>query len=163
MITKGKKYLITGGTGVVGYSLCKRILSLGGHVVVISRSESKLKKLKVKLFKNIIIFIQDLVIGNCHVFKKKVFNWTYGPIIFEKNNSSDIFSALNDLLISEKAVPNAWSHPIYSGEPKVMEKKLFFLWKIFQRKDIIFIKILIKTVVEKILNDLKKGVGKLSK
>ena len=63
------------------------------------------------------------ILKNMPGLKKKVFNWTYGPVIFEKNNSSDIFSALNDLLISEKAVPNAWSHPIYSGEPKVMDKK----------------------------------------
>ena len=39
MITKGKKYLITGGTGVIGYSLCERIISMGGHVIVLSRSE----------------------------------------------------------------------------------------------------------------------------
>jgi lipid II:glycine glycyltransferase (peptidoglycan interpeptide bridge formation enzyme) len=55
--------------------------------------------------------------------KKKSFSWTYGPIIFEKNDSVKIYSALNDFLISEKAVPNAWSHPIYSGEPSIMKKK----------------------------------------
>jgi lipid II:glycine glycyltransferase (peptidoglycan interpeptide bridge formation enzyme) len=55
--------------------------------------------------------------------KKKSFNWTYGPIIFEKKNSEKIYSVLNDYLISEKGVPNAWSHPIYSGEPLAMKKK----------------------------------------
>ena len=58
MITKGKKYLITGGTGVIGDTLCKRILSLGGQVVVMSRSENKLKKLKEK-YNEI-----EIVIGN---------------------------------------------------------------------------------------------------
>ena len=58
MITKGKKYLITGGTGVIGDTLCKRILSLGGQVVVMSRSENKLKKLKEKYNKI------EIVIGN---------------------------------------------------------------------------------------------------
>ena len=48
MITRGKKYLITGGTGVIGYSLCKRILNMGGRVIVLSHSESKLNKLKDK-------------------------------------------------------------------------------------------------------------------
>ena len=48
MITKDKSYLITGGTGVVGHSLCKRILDMGGKVVVLSRSKSKLKELKEK-------------------------------------------------------------------------------------------------------------------
>ena len=58
MITRGKKYLITGGTGVIGDTLCKRILSLGGQVVVMSRSENKLKKLKEKYNKI------EIVIGN---------------------------------------------------------------------------------------------------
>ena len=49
MITKGKKYLITGGTGVIGYSLCRKILNLGGQVVVMSRSKKKLIELQKEL------------------------------------------------------------------------------------------------------------------
>jgi len=48
MITRGKNYLITGGTGVIGYFLCERILSMGGQVIVLSRSKIKLDKLKEK-------------------------------------------------------------------------------------------------------------------
>tara|TARA_R100000988_G_C3991276_1_gene162834 strand:- start:408 stop:1253 length:846 start_codon:yes stop_codon:yes gene_type:complete len=59
MITKGKKYLITGGTGVIGYSLCKRIISMGGYVIVLSRSESKLNKLKEK-YNEIEIVVGDI-------------------------------------------------------------------------------------------------------
>ena len=59
MITKGKKYLITGGTGVIGYSLCERIISMGGHVIVLSRSESKLNKLKEK-YNEIEIVVGDI-------------------------------------------------------------------------------------------------------
>ena len=44
MIVKGEKYLVTGGTGVVGYELCKRIVEMGGKVLVLSRTEEKLKK-----------------------------------------------------------------------------------------------------------------------
>lgn len=54
--------------------------------------------------------------------KKKSFHWTYGPIIFEKNESSNIYATFSDYLISEKAVPNAWSHPIYSGDPSILKK-----------------------------------------
>ena len=32
----------------VFFSLCKRIISMGGHVIVLSRSETKLNKLKEK-------------------------------------------------------------------------------------------------------------------
>ena len=59
MIIKGKKYLITGGTGVIGYSLCKRIISMGGHVIVLSRGESKLNKLKEK-YNEIEIVVGDI-------------------------------------------------------------------------------------------------------
>ena len=59
MITKDKKYLITGGTGVIGYSLCKRIISMGGYVIVLSRSESKLNKLKEK-YNEIEIVVGDI-------------------------------------------------------------------------------------------------------
>ena len=59
MITKGKKYLITGGTGVIGYSLCKRIINMGGYVIVLSRSESKLNKLKEK-YNEIEIVVGDI-------------------------------------------------------------------------------------------------------
>ena len=48
MIINGEKYLVTGGTGVVGYELCSRILEMGGKVVVLSRTEEKLKKLQEK-------------------------------------------------------------------------------------------------------------------
>ena len=46
MIEKDKRYLITGGTGVIGYSLCRKILNLGGQVVVMSRSKKKLIELQ---------------------------------------------------------------------------------------------------------------------
>ena len=47
-ITKGKRYLITGGSGFLGVPLCERILSRGAQVVVISRDEGKLISLKQK-------------------------------------------------------------------------------------------------------------------
>ena len=59
MIKKGKKYLVTGGTGIIGYSLCERIISMGGQVVVLSRSKNKLKKLKEK-YNEIEIVVGDI-------------------------------------------------------------------------------------------------------
>jgi len=60
MIVKGEKYLITGGTGVVGQELCKRILELGGKVIVLSRTEEKLKRLQEK-YKEIEIVVSDIL------------------------------------------------------------------------------------------------------
>ena len=50
MIKQNEKYLITGGTGVVGYALCERILKTGGKVLILSRNEEKLRKLRNYLF-----------------------------------------------------------------------------------------------------------------
>ena len=60
MIVKGEKYLVTGGTGVVGQELCKRILELGGKVIVLSRTEEKLKRLQEK-YKEIEIVVSDIL------------------------------------------------------------------------------------------------------
>ena len=60
MIVKGEKYLVTGGTGVVGQELCKRILELGGKVIVLSRTKEKLKRLQEK-YKEIEIVVSDIL------------------------------------------------------------------------------------------------------
>tara|TARA_Y100000593_G_scaffold91400_1_gene180059 strand:+ start:2473 stop:3339 length:867 start_codon:yes stop_codon:yes gene_type:complete len=47
-IERDKTYLITGGSGYLGFELSERILKLGGKVVTISRDEGKLIELKQK-------------------------------------------------------------------------------------------------------------------
>ena len=47
-IEKDKLYLVTGGSGFLGYSLCERILEKGGRVRTIARDEGKLVDLKQK-------------------------------------------------------------------------------------------------------------------
>ena len=47
-IKKGKLYLVTGGSGFLGFELVKRILSEGGRVRTLSRDEGKLIQLKQK-------------------------------------------------------------------------------------------------------------------
>ena len=47
-IQKGKKYLVTGGSGFLGGKLIERILLHGGKVVTIARDEGKLIQLKQK-------------------------------------------------------------------------------------------------------------------
>ena len=59
MIIKDEKYLVTGGTGVVGYELCKRIVEMGGKVLALSRTEEKLKKLQEKY--EIEILVSDIL------------------------------------------------------------------------------------------------------
>ena len=59
MIKKGKKYLVTGGTGIIGKTLCSRLLTMGAKVVVISRDEKKLEKLKKEVSNDV-----ETLVGN---------------------------------------------------------------------------------------------------
>ena len=47
-IKKNKLYLVTGGSGFLGFPLVKYILSNGGRVRVLARDEGKLVELKEK-------------------------------------------------------------------------------------------------------------------
>ena len=58
-IEKDKKYLITGGSGFLGEELIKRILSEGGKVTIVARSEVGLIKTK-QTFPNIEYYTGDI-------------------------------------------------------------------------------------------------------
>jgi len=58
-IKKDNLYLITGGSGFLGFDLVKRILSQGGRVVTLSRDEGKLIELKQQ-YPNIEILTGDI-------------------------------------------------------------------------------------------------------
>ena len=47
MIEKGKTYLVTGATGVIGKCLCDKIILLGAKVIALSRSKKNLQLLKL--------------------------------------------------------------------------------------------------------------------
>lgn len=59
-IEKDELYLVTGGSGFLGTSLIKRIISEGGRVRVVARNEGKLIELKQK-FNDIEIITGDIV------------------------------------------------------------------------------------------------------
>tara|TARA_R110002051_G_C8757575_1_gene501168 strand:+ start:3085 stop:3945 length:861 start_codon:yes stop_codon:yes gene_type:complete len=58
-IEKGKKYLVTGGTGFLGINVIQRILDEGGEAVVLSRDEGKLIELGQK-FPSIEFYTGDI-------------------------------------------------------------------------------------------------------
>ena len=60
MIEKNKTYLVTGATGIIGKSLCSKIISLGAKVVALSRNKDKLQLLKNKYLNNITIIPGDI-------------------------------------------------------------------------------------------------------
>jgi UDP-N-acetylglucosamine 4,6-dehydratase/UDP-glucose 4-epimerase len=59
-IIKGKKYLVTGGSGFLGVELIKRIINEGGLVRTIARNEGKLIQLKEKFGNDLEIYFGDI-------------------------------------------------------------------------------------------------------
>ena len=64
MIKKDELYLITGGSGVVGESLCDRILQMGGKVRIFSRSQAKLLKLKEQWDDSVMYSNIETIVGD---------------------------------------------------------------------------------------------------
>ena len=58
-IEKDKLYLVTGGSGFLGFDLVNRILSQGGKVVTLSRDEGKLVELK-QIYPDVKILTGDI-------------------------------------------------------------------------------------------------------
>jgi len=59
-IIKGKKYLVTGGSGFLGVELIKKIIEEGGLVRTIARNEGKLIQLKERFGDNLEIYFGDI-------------------------------------------------------------------------------------------------------
>jgi len=59
-IIKGKKYLVTGGSGFLGVELIKRIIGEGGLVRTVARNEGKLIQLKEKFGDKLDIYFGDI-------------------------------------------------------------------------------------------------------
>lgn len=85
---------------------------LVGQLLVNKINRFDSKNLKSKFLKNL------------PRLKNNILNWTYGPIIFDINYSDEIYVELNKFINSEKAVPNAWTHPIQPGNPIILKKNL---------------------------------------
>ena len=92
MIQKDKLYLITGGTGVVGNTLCNRILHMGGKVRVFSRSHDKLLELK-KQYKSIETVVGDVTntedIRSAYIDVKGVFHLAALAQAMQSGGASD--------------------------------------------------------------------------
>ena len=71
MIKKNHLYLITGGTGLLGVTLCKNILEMGGQVRMVARNRDKLEKIKEK-YPTIDIIVGD--ISNKKLFETCLLN-----------------------------------------------------------------------------------------
>lgn len=50
--------------------------------------------------------------------RKKLYSWVYGPVIFRKELSKEIFAAFNQFLISEKCAIDGWTNILFPGDPQ---------------------------------------------
>jgi hypothetical protein len=55
--------------------------------------------------------LKSKILRNFPFIKKSMYNWTYGPIIFDINNSSKIYFELNKFLKNKKSLVSGWQHP----------------------------------------------------
>lgn len=64
--------------------------------------------------------------------KKMSFSWTYGPIIFDRTSSNEIYSVLSKFLISSKHIVSGWQHPLYTDGIDGLDKKFKLMpWSTF--------------------------------
>jgi len=54
--------------------------------------------------------------------KKSVCIWSYGPVIFDKDFDSEIYTSLKDFLRSKNFIVDGWTHPLHPGNPMVLQK-----------------------------------------
>ena len=50
--------------------------------------------------------------------RKKLYSWVYGPVIFRKELSKEIFTAFKQFLISQKCAINGWTNILFPGDPQ---------------------------------------------
>ena len=50
--------------------------------------------------------------------RKELYSWVYGPVIFRKELSKEIFAAFNQFLISEKCAIDGWTNILFPGDPQ---------------------------------------------
>lgn len=54
--------------------------------------------------------------------KKLVYEWSYGPVIFNQDYNSEIYASLNEFLLSKNFTVNGWLHPLLPGDPTILQK-----------------------------------------
>jgi lipid II:glycine glycyltransferase (peptidoglycan interpeptide bridge formation enzyme) len=64
--------------------------------------------------------------------KKMVYKWTYGPIVFNSEFHSDIYSSLGDFLLSKNCKVAGSQHPLCSDGVSILKKKFQLeMWSTF--------------------------------
>ena len=53
---------------------------------------------------------KDKLFNKIPTSRKKLYSWVYGPVIFKKERSKEIFHAFKQFLISEKCAISGWTN-----------------------------------------------------
>jgi len=85
--------------------------------------------------------------------RKTLYTWSYGPVIFNSQLNSDIYSALHDYLLSKNCSVSGWTHPLLSEIPKTFEKN-------FQIKEWSTFLIDLEKPIDVLYNNIEKHNGR---
>lgn len=67
--------------------------------------------------------LANKLLKNVPGITKKVYRWSYGPLIFDPESTSGIYSELGSFLIKSKNQVSGWEHPLSSSKAKSRLKK----------------------------------------
>jgi len=96
--------------------------------------------------------------------RKKLYSWVYGPVIFKKDLSKEIFVALKDFLISEKCAVDGWVNLLFCGNPEILSKNYTvqkwgtFLIDLTKSKEEVYNKISKHSGRKNIERSIKRGI-----
>jgi lipid II:glycine glycyltransferase (peptidoglycan interpeptide bridge formation enzyme) len=95
--------------------------------------------------------------------KKKICSWAYGPIIFDKMYTDEIFNELKKFLDKENYIPSGWMHPLFKIEKLELSKFQLKRWGTFlidlsKSKETIYKNIERNSGRKNIQRSIKRGV-----
>ena len=66
--------------------------------------------------------MRNLILKKTPFLNQTICNWAYGPIVFDTELYSEIYSTLHSFLKSNNLTVKAWTHPLLPGNPTTLAK-----------------------------------------
>jgi hypothetical protein len=107
---------------------------------------------------------KDKLFNKIPTSRKKLYSWVYGPVIFKKERSKEIFHAFKQFLISEKCAISGWTNILFPGDPQSLSSNYEILsWgtlliDLSQSKEIVYQNISKHSGRKNIERSIKRGV-----
>lgn len=94
-----------------------------------------------------------IILKNLSNIQKTIYQWTYGPIIFNQGYATGIYTALGNFLLSHNCKVSGWQHPLLSNDIEVLDQNFKVkMWSTFL--------IDLQRSKEVVYNDIEKHNGR---